>query len=143
MKIVNSNFRGILTSDRNLESITKTYNCPHWGIYKTNGYTVLFFKGNKCRLMGSTSIPNNIPFDIQFKSLQSMTITHDLCKSINLIDLSKRTRCIYEPEIFPCLQLLDYKPLCCNVFASSKLVLTGVRNIEQATKIIKHVQSII
>ena len=70
--------------------------------------------------------------------LQTMTATFKFPKPINLYMLNNLpTTSRYNPELFPALQLLDYKPVSVNVFASGKVTICGLKDIDFAVDIIK------
>lgn len=70
------------------------------------------------------------PYPVEDLVLQSITVTCDLERSINLHALSQKTKCIYEPELFPALRLSQYDPLCVNIFSSGKVVILGIKSLD-------------
>ena len=90
----------------------------------------------KCRLMGCkrpiTSL-DDLPVKVLITRIQSVTVTVDLGRQINL----NRLGGMYEPEIFPAARLVQFNPLCVNVFASGKVVILGLRSLHRHEKIIQ------
>ena len=72
---------------------------------------------------------NELQYDIQNIRMQSMTVVINLGLGINLYKLSKLIKCWFEPELFPALRINKYDPICVNVFASGKIVILGLKNI--------------
>ena len=70
-------------------------------------------------------------FPVKYKilGLQSLSLTLQLSVTIHLPNLhaimGKQSK--YDPEIFPAVRLLEYNPLCVNVFSSGKVVIFGLR----------------
>jgi TATA-box binding protein (TBP) (component of TFIID and TFIIIB) len=115
-----------------------------------DGTTMLIFKSGKFRIMGHAGDVDSLAMhfnvfnvadlfdfipDIVF---QTMTAT---CKFPNPINLNKlsylhpiSTR--YNPELFPACQVLTYKPVSVNVFASGKVTICGLKDIELARDVI-------
>lgn len=141
MKVVNINYRGFIIDSKeyiNFQEL-QTKQPPQMITYKcANGTTLLIFSSGKCRLMGCKtaikSTQNMFPFPIRLTHIQSVTASLDLGYSINLLNLAKYLgvkKCVFEPEIFPALRLVDgFKPLCVNVFASGKVIVLGLKTID-------------
>jgi TATA-box binding protein (TBP) (component of TFIID and TFIIIB) len=93
---------------------------------------MIIFENGKCRIMGCKEpldIPN-FPYPVLNIKIVSITVTGNIHKTINLHKLSKKTKCTYEPELFPALRLLNYNPLCVNVFSTGKVVILGLKTLE-------------
>jgi TATA-box binding protein (TBP) (component of TFIID and TFIIIB) len=106
--------------------------------------TMLMFKSGKFRIMGGadsldmhfniyrvTCMFNCVP-DVLF---QTMTATCQFPHTINLNSLTTLPS-RYNPEIFPALQLLSYKPISVNVFASGKVTICGLKELDFAQQVI-------
>ena len=113
-----------------------------------DGSTMLMFKSGKFRIMGggvdeldmhfnifsvSVLFDNYLP-DILF---QTMTATCQFPSIVNLNNFeitSFVTR--YNPELFPAVQVLNYKPISVNVFASGKVTICGLKDLDFAQQVI-------
>jgi TATA-box binding protein (TBP) (component of TFIID and TFIIIB) len=110
-------------------------------LLKTQDYTIVAFKNSKkCRIMGK-KIPPNLPM-VKLEHIQTMSASHDLKFCLHLNNLSKELRnrgvkIEYEPEIFPALRLLEYDPVCVNMFSSGKITLLGLKSELQGREIIQ------
>ena len=102
---------------------------PAQVVEKTDKYTLVFFQSGSCRIMGCKKPirPKDLKYNIQNIQLQSLTVVHNLKTMINLYELSKVIKCVYEPEIFPGLRISKYDPMCVNLFSSGKTVLVGIK----------------
>ena len=49
---------------------------------------------------------------------------------MNLYKMSMRIKCCYEPELFPAMRLIEYNPLCVNLFPSGKIVILGIKTMD-------------
>lgn len=76
---------------------------------------------------------------------QNLVITADFGKSINLEELTEKTRAIYEPEQFPGAMLRLAKPFKTSilVFASGKAVITGLKSSDQIEPTIQQLKQLI
>jgi TATA-box binding protein (TBP) (component of TFIID and TFIIIB) len=75
-------------------------------------------------------VDNDFPLHIRLVSIQSTTWSVDFqAGSINMIQLNDtlQMKSVYEGELFPALRLVDFKPLCVNIFHSGKCIITGIR----------------
>ena len=108
--------------------------------------TMLIFKTGKFRIMGGvddldahfnifsvTSLHHhNYPNIV----LQTLTAAYSYTFNINLDKLSREVQCCYyNPESFPAVQIRQFKPIHVNVFASGKVTITGLKDIERAREI--------
>lgn len=94
--------------------------------------TIVIFRSGKCRIMGCNSFPVNLPFKIKVRRLQSATLVINYGTRLKLSELHNRLtsrHSLYEPELFPALRLMDFNPLCVNVFSSGKIVILGLRKL--------------
>jgi len=130
--ISNINFKGFISDNELLRNLDYGTYKPQQCIKRYEEYTIVIFKSGKCRIMGCKSEPQNLTFPIHNIELQSITVTLDMCQSINLFKLSKilKNDCIYEPELFTALRVTRYNPLCVNVFATGKVVILGIKSID-------------
>ena len=67
--------------------------------------------------------------------LQTMTAAYAYPFKIPLAKLSPLIECHYNPECFPAVQIRRYKPIHVNVFASGKVTITGLKEMERAREI--------
>lgn len=114
---------------------------PRMHIHKCDDYTILVFSSGKCRIMGckiALTSSDILPFGVTISRIQSITVTFKLNMMVNLPRLARAPNCSWEPEIFPALRLLDFNPLCVNVFGSGKVVILGIRNLRYK-KIIRRI----
>ena len=85
------------------------------------------------------------PLEIVNLHLQSATVVHSLTRgTINLLHLAyalPRSERLFEPELFPALRLLAFRPLCVNVFASGKVVILGLRELTNQKAVVQRVEN--
>ena len=114
---------------------------PRMHKIKRNFITVLLFDSGRARAMGKATkkrIRRNF-YDLQITHLksQSKTFVLKLKTCIHLpkladILLKQGDRYIYEAELFPALKLLEFEPVCVNVFHTGKVIIMGnIKNIEE------------
>ena len=139
MPITNINYKCRVLDD--VSNLPFSLTSPQMYIHKCDDFKILIFPSGKCRIMGCkvpiTELPQ-LPFRIVIEKLMSVSVVLDLKESINLINLSQKSKCIWEPEIFPALRLLKFNPLCVNVFGSGKVVIVGLRCLEYR-KLVKEI----
>ncbi len=77
--------------------------------------------------------------------IQNLVITADLGKTINLEEFSEKIRAIYEPEQFPGAILRLDKPFKTSIliFASGKVVITGLKSSKQIEPTIQMLKQLI
>ena len=139
MTLVNIIYKGQVLED--VSHLPFRQHSPRMYVVKCNDFKIIIFPNRKCRLMGCKkpiTTLNNLPYKIAIKNIQLITVTFDMGMSINLYHLASKVNCRYDPELFPALRLLDYNPLCVNVFASGKVVILGIKHLNCN----KHVHSI-
>lgn len=96
---------------------------------------LLLFPSGKCRLMGlktPVSEDMRLPLKINDLEIQSITVTYNLGRQINLLKVAKQLtckRCMYEPELFPALRMKRFDPICVNVFSTGKVVILGLKSL--------------
>ena len=105
---------------------------PRQCVLKYQDYKIIMFPTGNCRIMGCKRIikEEELPYNIKIEKIQSLSITIDMKEIINLNELAQKIPCIYEPELFPALRLIDFDPLCVNVFQSGKIVVLGIKTLE-------------
>jgi len=110
---------------------------------------VFLFPSGKFRLMGvkePLTSYDSLPLMPDTMTLQSATIVGNYGESINLrtlaADLTSR-RCLYEPELFPAARLLQFNPLCVNVFSTGKIVILGVKDLDKCAELFEEVSAVI
>jgi len=105
---------------------------PQQVVDRTGKYPIIFFRSGKCRVMGCKQPlkKGDLKYKIKDLQIQSITVTFDIGKFINLYDLQSKVECIFEPEIFPALRLQKYNPSCVNVFSSGKVVILGIKSLD-------------
>jgi len=76
---------------------------------------------------------------------QNLVVTADFEQPLNLEELSQKTRAIYEPEQFPGAILRIKQPFKTSVllFASGKVVITGLKNQTEIEPTIQSLKSIV
>ena len=137
MKIANINYKGRVTcplSKLNFPSSMKppqmlTFECEQKGV------KLLIFKTGKCRLMGckepvTKPIKCVVPYILT--NLMSITLTMNVGYKVNLYKMATALgskKCMYEPELFPAARLLQFNPVCVNVFQSGKVVILGQKSM--------------
>jgi Transcription factor TFIID (or TATA-binding protein, TBP) len=147
MKINNIVIAGVIKDDTCIEYNRIVKGPPYMQIYKTNGYTLIKFKSRKCRIMGR-KIPPKLPFSVNERRVQTMSASHT-CKERRSINLKEAThhfkqlgyKIEYEPEIFPAMRLLDFNPICVNLFSSGKVTLLGLKNEKQGHDIVLKIEN--
>ena len=147
--IVNLNYRGQLAADEfaNLKPTFQTkIKPPVQKVFKLSpSGCMLVFSSGKFRLMGlkqPITSYENLPLMPASLTLQSATIVGNYGESIRLCELATEltsSRCIYEPELFPAARLLDFNPLCVNVFSTGKIVILGVKDLDKRDELIANV----
>ena len=139
MTLVNIIYIGQVLED--VSHLSFRQQSPCMFVAKHDDFKIIIFLNRKCCLMGCKKPINtldNLPYKIAIKKIQSITVTFDMGVPINLYHLASKVICRFDPELFPALRLLDYNPLCVNVFASGKVVILGIKHLQYN----KHVHSI-
>ena len=70
---------------------------------------------------------DDLPLKIRIERILSRTLVINYGQPINLYKFKNEW---FEPEIFPALTIKKFKPLNVNVFASGKIVVTGVKSVD-------------
>ena len=126
--IVNINYAGHFLGD--IEKLSFSRSSPQMHVLKCKNFTIVLFRSKKCRIMGCRkplANLNELPYPIKLHRIASATATFSIGRSIILHKLSAKVKCIYEPELFPALRLVDFNPMCVNIFGSGKVVITGLK----------------
>ena len=150
IKLCSINYRGrvVVSSSTELQFRKET---PIQATYRTSEFTIVVFKNHKCRIMGAKkpitqSQLNKLPFKIMLDCLQSCAFTINFGSIINLHNLHNALgsqKALYEPEIFPALRLIAFKPLCINIFSSGKCVILGYKSTKLEDKLVQQIHSLI
>ena len=133
-RIVNINYKGRILD--NVDHLPFRHTPPVMYVEKiVGGGTLIIFPNGKCRLMGIKTLHSNsvVPYRMLIECIISATITFNLAGGgINLRDLASNNNntVVYEPELFPALRLNHFRPHCVNVFASGKVVVTGLKRLD-------------
>lgn len=162
--IVNSNYKSSLNRNIDLCALhskldpsinSKLYYQPQQLVIKDSKGTVLFFVNGKHRVMGCIDELEATFLAYKYVSLiddvndfplvfaQSSTVRVFYNKKIHLLKLAQLLSVTssssflmhYEPEIFPAVLIRKFKPLSVNVFSSGKIMICGVREINQVHNI--------
>ena len=145
MSIVNINYKGHVGRLSDISDIDfANKSSPQMHIHiRYDGITIIVFKTGKCRIMECKtplSTLTNLPYNIHLQCIQSVTATYDYGSLINLQILSLRApHVMFEPELFPAARLQQFNPLCVNVFASRKIVITGLKTLHIEKIFLKYV----
>ena len=130
--IVNINYSGLCLEKMN----TLKFNDwkPNQYVQKCKDYTLVIFKSGKCRIMGCKTrlVTSSLPLKITNIKIQSLTVSKNFGRTINLYELSVKLNhdAMYEPELFPALRLLKFNPLCVNIFSSGKIIILGIKSFD-------------
>jgi len=161
-EVVNCNFKSNLNKPLNLSLIhslmpnSKLYTKPSQLIIKDEDGTLIFFSNGKHRVMGCkdefdatllaykyVALIDKSDDDFPLLYSQSSTVRVLFHKKIHLPSLShihsnmSSNQVHFEPEIFPAVLIRKYKPLSVNVFSTGKIIICGVRDMEQVHSIMK------
>jgi len=118
--------------------------------------TLIFLSNGKFRTMGCIDEPEasflacsylekltTFPFNsFPIITIQSYTLKYHLGYRIHLEKMVRYVACLYEPELFPALQLKQYKPVSVNIFATSKVMVWGLKDPEVMYDIIINLKRI-
>ena len=134
MTLVNINYKGEIV--KGFETLEFPNMVPCQVVMKTvDKSTLIVFKSGKCRLMGCKQPITSTNVSIggvkmHINSIQSATVVLNMKRQYRLDVLSTKIKMIYEPELFPAARLVEYNPLCVNLFASGKVVITGLKSLD-------------
>jgi len=153
MIVVNINYKGQLAAGElsKIEPFKEKIKPPVQKVIETSldGVRMMVFPSGKFRLMGvkqPLTSYDGLPLMPATMTLQSATIVGNYGESINLralaADLTSRW-CIYEPELFPAARLLEFNPLCVNVFSTGKIVILGVKELDKVEELLAQVFTVI
>ena len=150
MTLVNINYKARILD--NVDDLPFNAWKPRQCIIKCPTYTLVIFPTGNCRLMGCKTPINseylNEPFNIRIDRIQSITVVGKINETINLYKLSLKlqNRCMFEPELFPALRMLDYNPYCVNVFSTGKIMIIGIKKLDYekiVIRILKRIQNLV
>lgn len=161
-EVVNCNYKSTLGKPINLRLVhaaipnSKLYTRPTQLVIKDSKGTLVFFANGKHRVMGCNdeldatflaykyvTMIDKSTDDFQLVFSQSSTLRVLFHKKIHLqklvqvISNSSSSLMHYEPEIFPAVLIRKYKPLSVNVFSTGKIMICGVRDMDQVHNIMK------
>src|SRR5271156_4204195 len=162
--VVNVNYRtntGKMIDLQNAHSLltnSKLHTKPTQLLVKSEQGAVLIFRTGSIRIMGC-----NDELDAMFLAYTYLLTLDETCdlppiytqsmtvkvafNNVTIINLTKFAReCTslalqYEPELFPAVLLKKYKPISVNVFSTGKIMICGVRDIQQVHDIIHEIKS--
>lgn len=100
---------------------------------------------NELELAKETLIKMGLIKQVQlFPKTRNMIVTVDLKREIDLNEIIERTRAIYEPEQFPAAILRLKEPFKTTIliFASGKLVISGLKHVSEIEPVVKSVENI-
>jgi TATA-box binding protein (TBP) (component of TFIID and TFIIIB) len=150
----NANYRGAMKHTVELSQLhsqipnSVLYRKPHQLVVKDPQGTIMFFQSGKFRVMGcideleATFLAykyTNLINDDEFPSitLQSYTTTCHLGFKVILENMAASSNAfLYEPELFTALRILEFNPASVHVFSTGKIVVCGLRDIEQMSDIL-------
>ena len=161
-EVVNCNYKSTLGKPINLMLVhaaipnSKLYTRPTQLVIKDSEGTLVFFANGKHRVMGCNdeldatflaykyvTMIDKSTVDFKLVFAQSSTVRVLFHKKIHLqklaqvISNSSSSLMHYEPEIFPAVLIRKYKPLSVNVFSTGKIMICGVRDMDQVHNIMK------
>lgn len=163
VNVINPNFRSSHDKPIDLKNvhlllpnISKLHIKPSQLVIKDEKGTIVFFSNGKMRIMGcideldatflAYKYTMMLDDDCNFQPVysQSMTIRVVYNVRINLNKFARESTTLplqYEPELFPAVLLKKYKPISVNVFSSGKIIMCGVRDIQQVDDIMQDLKS--
>ena len=148
MKLVNINYRASVLDG--IDSLEFSLHSPQQAKIKVpSKYTLIVFKSGHCRLMGCTKPIHDSCVKVQnvlvkIERIQSITVVVDMQRTYRLSDVASKMKVIFEPELFPAARIMEFNPLCVNLFASGKVVITGLKHLHYyklVQKIINRIQN--
>jgi TATA-box binding protein (TBP) (component of TFIID and TFIIIB) len=153
--VSNANFKGDINEPIDLQELRKKipnselHVKPRQLVVKDAKGTLVLFGSGKFRTMGcidyfvASSLAckylekANYSFhSFPFIDLQSYTLKCQLGFPVNLEKMASSVPCVYEPELFPALRLKQYKPTCVNVFTTGKVIICGLKDLEEMNGIL-------
>jgi TATA-box binding protein (TBP) (component of TFIID and TFIIIB) len=154
VKLVNINYKARVPTAQ-LDKLTFRQHPPIMATLKVPKFncTLVIFRTGKCRIMGLKHVLTQdmvntwFPLEgLELGPIQSCTWTVDFqAGPVNLAHLNNclQRRSIFEPELFPALQLLSFKPVCVNVFHTGKCVITGIKTLAINTSLLDRIFELI
>src|SRR5271163_2901791 len=119
-----------------------------------DGSTMIAFKTGRFRILGKTLTSSNAHYNAYsvtslvhscspIVTLQTMTAVYSHPQRFNLLQLTTclqgsecKTQCHYDAEHFPAVQVISFRPIHVNVFASGKVIICGLKSVDCADSII-------
>lgn len=162
VQVTNANYRShhdkpfnLMNLHLLLPKVSKLHIKPKQLTIKDSKGTIVLFGNGQMRIMGCNDeleatflaykYTTMFDKDCNFQPVyaQSMTVKIDCSMKINLIKFARESKLSplqYEPELFPAVLLKKFKPISVNVFSSGKIIMCGVREIEQVDAIMKELK---
>jgi len=159
VNVTNANYRTCHDKPINLKNLqlllsnnSKLYVKPSQLVVKDENGTVIFFSNGKMRIMGcideldatflAYKYTMMLDDDYNFQPVfaQSMTVRVVYNQMINLPKFARECKSLplqYETELFPAVLIKKYKPISVNVFSSGKIIMCGVKDIQQVEDIMQ------
>ena len=163
VNVINANFRSSHDKPIDLKNvhlllpnISKLHIKPSQLVIKDEKGTIVFFSNGKMRIMGcideldatflAYKYTMMLDDDCNFQPVYSQSISIRVVYNvrINLNKFARESTTLplqYEPELFPAVLLKKYKPISVNVFSSGKIIMCGVRDIQQVDDIMQDLKS--
>jgi TATA-box binding protein (TBP) (component of TFIID and TFIIIB) len=159
--VTNTNYRASLESNIDLVKLhllipnSKLHIKPRQLVVKDDKGVVIFFGNGKLRVMGCNDdldatflaykyIELIAPYDSPVLHLQSMTVRAIFGHRLNLTQLQKLiTPSQLELELFPALLIRKYKPISVNVFTTGKIIMCGIKNMNDIDHILKELDPLL
>ena len=164
VNVVNVNYRtstGKIIDLQNAHSLlvnSKLHTKPTQLVVKSEKGTVLIFRTGRIRIMGCNdeldamflaytylmTLDETCNFPPVYAQSMTVKVAFNNITGINLIKYSSECTSLplqYEPELFPAVLLKKYKPISVNVFSTGKIMMCGVRDIQQVHNIMQEIKS--
>lgn len=106
------------------------------GMINCNG-KVFTVKEGRQRLRRYARRLQKLGLPVYLKDVKCVTVSasHTLSTAIDLLQLAKERRLVFEPELFPAANFkVEEVNFCC--FHSGKVVMTGIKSMEQIDKVV-------
>lgn len=130
MEILTINYKArVLGSTSHLEFRTFP---PQQAVIRTPNCTLVIFRNGKCRIMGCKKpleTVDDLPICVILERIQSVSVKFDLGKRVNL-QLIRNPSYRVDHELFPAARLVQFNPLSVNLFSSGKVVVMGLKGLD-------------
>jgi TATA-box binding protein (TBP) (component of TFIID and TFIIIB) len=148
--IANINYKGVL-ADGEVDKVTfpSQWSPLSQSVVRCSIGSMIIFKSGKFRLMGVKEPINSfdqLPLKVESIQVQSISLIAQYGRPVRLGFLHSRLtsrRCMFEPELFPAARLLDFNPVCVNVFSTGKVVMLGVRDFNSCSILTTRVMNLL